>query len=247
MQPEPPVPPPQSWEHLFDRDPHSAVGFRVGLATAALIHAAVFAVTWPTVAQAPPREPEEVLIPFVLTDVRYPERQPEPELVPRVELPPRPPTSPPVVSVPPGTEPLSASVMEEPPSGQAPVFAPPPVVEPPPAAVPPPAEPVRVGGKVAPPELLFEVEPRYPEAARRAGIQGVVILDLVIDTAGAVESVTVLRGLPLGLTQSAVDAVSEWRFAPSTLHRQPIRIRYTLTVRFTLEMGRPSTLNRRDR
>jgi hypothetical protein len=33
---------------------------------------------------------------------------------------------------------------------------------------------------------------------------------------------------------SAVDAVSEWRFAPSTLHRQPIRIRYVLTVRFTL-------------
>ena len=233
MQAEPPAPSPQSWEHLFDRDPHSAVGFRVGLTAAVIIHAAVFAVTWPTVAQAPPHEPEEVLIPFVLTDVRYPERPPEPELVPSVELPPRP-AGPPIVSVPPSTEPEAATVVEELPSEQPVIFVPPPVEGPPPAVVSPPTEPVPVGGRVAPPDLLFEVEPRYNEAARRAGIQGVVILDLVIDTSGAVESVAVLGGLPLGLTQSAVDAVSQWRFTPSTLDGRPIRIRYVLTVRFTL-------------
>jgi protein TonB len=85
-----------------------------------------------------------------------------------------------------------------------------------------------------PPELLYEVRPRYPEPARSARIEGVVILDLVIDTKGRVASITVLRGLPLGLTESAVDAVERWRFEPSAFNGRPVAVRYILTVRFTL-------------
>jgi len=223
---------PQSWEHLFDRDPSSAVGFRVGVAAAVLIHAAVFAVTWPTIAQAPPREPEPVLIPFPISTLRPPERPPEAILI---EVPQVQPTSgPPIVPAPPDHEPISAHVIEDlPPPGVTTVLIPP-IVQPPPEITASPSEPVLVGGKVAAPEVVLRVEPHYTEPARRAGIQGVVILDLVIDTHGAVESVTVLRGLPLGLTGSAVTAVEQWRFEPSTYRDHPVRVRYILTVRFTL-------------
>jgi len=99
---------------------------------------------------------------------------------------------------------------------------------------PPPPTIVWVNQQVAPPELLHKVEPRYPETARLAGIRGVVILELVIDTAGTVESVKVHRGLPLGLTQSAVEAVTQWRFKPSSYNGHPVAVRYILTVRFNL-------------
>jgi TonB family protein len=224
---------PQSWEHLFDRDPSSAVGFRVGVAAALLIHAAVFAVTWPTIAQAPPADPEPLLIRFPITNLRPVDPPPEPVLreVPLAQRS----SGPPIVSVPPEHDPISALAIEELPPLGATTWVAPPIVAPPPEIAAPTSEPVLVGGKVAAPEVVFRVEPRYTEPARRAGIQGVVILDLVIGTGGSVESVAVLRGLPLGLTESATDAVEQWRFAPSTLDDLPVRVRYILTVRFTLE------------
>ena len=53
---------PQSWEHLLEKDPHTGTGFRVGIVVAALVHTAIFAVTWPTIAQSPPEAPEEEFI-----------------------------------------------------------------------------------------------------------------------------------------------------------------------------------------
>jgi TonB family protein len=75
----------------------------------------------------------------------------------------------------------------------------------------------------------------YPEAARRARIQGVVVLECIIGKDGIVQDVKVLRGLPLGLTESAVDAVNKWRFKPSTLNNKPVEVLYILTVRFNLQ------------
>ena len=43
-----------------------------------------------------------------------------------------------------------------------------------------------------------------------------------------------LRGLPLGLTTSAVDAVKQWRFEASRYKNNPVRVRYILTVHFYL-------------
>ena len=79
---------PQSWEHLLEKDPHGGTRFRLGIMAAVLIHAGIFAITWPTVAQAPPAEPEPVLIPVQLANLAPPE--PEPEII-RIEVPERPP------------------------------------------------------------------------------------------------------------------------------------------------------------
>jgi protein TonB len=105
---------------------------------------------------------------------------------------------------------------------------------------PPPPEPegpVRfvVGGNITEPEKLSGPNPIYPEAARRARIQGVVVLECTIGKDGTVTEAKVLRGLPLGLTEAAQDAVRKWRFKASTLNGKPVEVLYILTVRFNLQ------------
>jgi periplasmic protein TonB len=102
---------------------------------------------------------------------------------------------------------------------------------------PEPEGPIRfvVGGNITEPRKVSGPNPLYPEAARRARIQGVVVLECTIGKNGIVNSVKVLRGLPLGLTEAAVDAVNKWRFEPSTLNGKPVEVLYILTVRFNLQ------------
>jgi protein TonB len=105
---------------------------------------------------------------------------------------------------------------------------------------PPPPEPegpVRfvVGGNITEPKKISGPTPIYPEAARRARIQGVVVLECTIGKDGRVQNVKVLRGLPLGLTETAVDAVNKWKFEASTLNGKPVEVLYILTVRFNLQ------------
>ena len=67
-----------------------------------------------------------------------------------------------------------------------------------------------------------------------------MVLDAVIDAEGRVASVKVLRGLPLGLTEAAQEAVREWRFEPATLHGAPVAVEFVLAVRFSLGEEAPS-------
>jgi len=83
------------------------------------------------------------------------------------------------------------------------------------------------------PVKIHAPSPDYPQVALNAGFGGVVILECVIDRQGAVRVGKVLRGEPLGLTEAAVAAVEQWRFEPSTLGGKPVDVIYVLTVRFT--------------
>lgn len=85
-------------------------------------------------------------------------------------------------------------------------------------------KPVRIGGR----------DPVYTEAARKARIEGTVIVEATIDRAGRVTEARVLRGLPLGLSESALAAVETWLFEPSTLSGEPINVRYRVLVNFSL-------------
>ena len=96
-------------------------------------------------------------------------------------------------------------------------------------------KPMRVGGDVAPPIATRRVDPVYTDVARKAHIEGLVIVETIIDRDGNVTDVRILKGLPMGLDQSAIDAVKRWKFTPGSLNGQPVPVIFTLTVNFKLQ------------
>jgi len=112
----------------------------------------------------------------------------------------------------------------------------PPLPPSPPPLPPPPAakvEPFRVSHMELA-DLVHRVNPAYPPLARQARVQGVVVLEAVINKEGAIESLRVVTGHPL-LNQSAVDAVKQWRYRPLMLNGEPTEVITTVTVTFTLQ------------
>jgi periplasmic protein TonB len=97
----------------------------------------------------------------------------------------------------------------------------------------PPSGPVRVGGAIREPKRLKLVQPRYPDIAKQARVQGVVILECTIDTRGRVTDVKVLRGIPL-LDAAAIEAVEQWVYEPTLLNGVPVPVIMTVTVNFKL-------------
>jgi len=81
--------------------------------------------------------------------------------------------------------------------------------------------------------LLRRVEPVYPEAARRANFQGVVMLDAVIAADGTVVNLHPLSG-PDALVSAAMDAARWWRFRPYRVHGEATAVETTLSVEFRL-------------
>ena len=93
---------------------------------------------------------------------------------------------------------------------------------------------MRVGGELQTPALLKRVGPEYPELAVRAQVEGVVILEAVVDQLGRVEDVRVLRSIPL-LDNAAKAAVRQWEYSPLLLNGKPERFIVTVTVSFRLK------------
>ncbi|NNF59574.1 MAG: energy transducer TonB, partial [Rhodothermaceae bacterium] len=122
--------------------------------------------------------------------------------------------------------------------------APPPPPPPPPSA-PPPAEP-----EPEPEPEIFEVvenmpEPiggiaaiqsniQYPEMARRAGIEGRVFVQFVVDEQGRPSEIRVVRGIGGGCDEAAVEAVRQARFTPGRQRGRPVKVRMSLPVTFRL-------------
>lgn len=94
--------------------------------------------------------------------------------------------------------------------------------------------PVKANGDIKPPKVLKMIKPVYPEAARKEGIEGVVILEATADAKGQVEKVKVLQSVPV-LDQAAIDAVKQWIYEPLILNGKPTPVVFTVTVRFTLD------------
>ncbi|HUG38566.1 MAG TPA: energy transducer TonB [Candidatus Limnocylindrales bacterium] len=101
-----------------------------------------------------------------------------------------------------------------------------------PEAPPPPAA-VRVGGQIKEPKKLKNVSPVYPDIAKQARVQGIVILECTISPQGRVTDVKLLRGIPL-LDAAAVDAVKQWVYSPTLLNGVPVPVIMTVTVNFKL-------------
>ncbi len=90
------------------------------------------------------------------------------------------------------------------------------------------------------PKIVYSVAPKYPEDARRAGVEGRVLLDVVVETDGTVGDVTPaveVEDYP-SFSKAAVRAVKQWRFAPATDGGDPIRLSVKLPIRFELDPTR---------
>lgn len=94
---------------------------------------------------------------------------------------------------------------------------------------------VHVGGNVQAPVKLHAPRPGYTEEARQARIQGVVMLQVIVDTEGNVTRPLVLKPLPMGLADLAVETVLQWKFKPATRDGEPVPVYYNLTVNFSLQ------------
>ncbi len=110
------------------------------------------------------------------------------------------------------------------------------VLPPPPPPPLPPPDAVRVGGAdgIQPPQRIKDVRPVYPQAAKDAGIQGIVILEAVIGPDGKVQSTKVVRSVP-ELDQAARETVSQWEFTPTVKNGKAVPVIMTMTVNFTLK------------
>jgi len=84
-----------------------------------------------------------------------------------------------------------------------------------------------------PPQVLKQVRPEYPDMARQAELEGVVLLLVGIDEFGNVIEATVLQSIP-GLDDAALEAIYKWKFKPAKQRDVPVPVRISIPIRFTL-------------
>lgn len=97
-------------------------------------------------------------------------------------------------------------------------------------------QPIRVG-LLQKPRKLHEVVPDYPEPARLARIQGVVVIEAATDVYGRVATARVVSGNAL-LNEAALRAVRQWMYEPYVVGGVPHPVIFTVTVTFALAAGR---------
>jgi TonB family protein len=106
-----------------------------------------------------------------------------------------------------------------------------------------PASPVpqriRIGGNVQSAKIISKPLPLYPDAAKKAHIEGAVILHVIIAKDGSVQTVQYISG-PQELTQAAMDGVRQWKYQPTLLNGEPVEVDTTVSVVFTLGDSAPS-------
>ncbi len=94
-------------------------------------------------------------------------------------------------------------------------------------------DPVRVGSGIKPPIKVKHVNPTYPQEAIDAKAQGIVVIEALINVDGEVAEAKVIRDVPL-LSDSALQAVRQWRFTPTQVNGQTVPVIMTVTVSFRL-------------
>lgn len=88
---------------------------------------------------------------------------------------------------------------------------------------------------VVQPVKIHHVAPRYPANARRAGVEGVVVLEATVGVDGSVGNVTVVRGPGRGLREAAIEAVRQWRYRPGTVDGEATEMLIGVQVQFSID------------
>ena len=215
--------------HTFAlEDKEDSKALKVAYGIAIVVHAIFFFINFPTFAKELTAEKKKPKV-FVIQQVRFKPPPPKQEQqIPKpkakkVPIPDPTPDEPEPIRIPEPEEELEIPDIDDL------VIAVP--------EAPPPVDtgPIYITGEVVKPEKLTEVIPQYTEIARKARVQGVVILQTIIDKQGNITDVKVLKGLAMGLTEAAVTAVKQWKYKPATLRGKPVAVYFNLTVNFQLQ------------
>ncbi len=93
---------------------------------------------------------------------------------------------------------------------------------------------MNIGPGVNTPFLAHSPDPQYTEEARRARIEGVVVISTIVDENGVPRNIQVIRPLGHGLDEKAIEAVSQYRFRPATFRKNPVAVKVNIEVHFKM-------------
>jgi TonB family protein len=92
-----------------------------------------------------------------------------------------------------------------------------------------------VGGGVSAPEVIHSVQPQFTAEARSQNYQGVVAVQLIVDSQGFPQDVRVVRHLGMGLDEEAIAAVKQYRFRPAAYQGRSVSVQMVIDVDFRLD------------
>ena len=87
---------------------------------------------------------------------------------------------------------------------------------------------------ITPPRIISRVEPVYTEQARKAHLQGTIVLYVEVTPEGQLQNVQLLQGLGMGVDELAVERISQWRFEPATKEGKPVTVVILVEANFSL-------------
>ena len=88
--------------------------------------------------------------------------------------------------------------------------------------------------EVSTPVVLYMLDPDYSDQARKARLEGTVVLRLTVEKTGIPANIKVMRGLGMGLDEKAVEAVKQWKFRPASRNGAALAFETTVEVNFRL-------------
>lgn len=84
------------------------------------------------------------------------------------------------------------------------------------------------------PRPLNEFRIPYPDQAKALNIQGVVVMDILVDEKGVVRDAILIEGPGYGLNEAAIEAIKQFKFSPALIEKQPVAVRLRYGYRFVL-------------
>ena len=84
------------------------------------------------------------------------------------------------------------------------------------------------------PVAQFQARPQYPFEMRRAGINGEVVVDFIVDTNGVVQNAYAIRSSQREFEAAAVQAVSKWKFKPGRKGGRAVNTHMQVPIVFSL-------------
>ena len=102
-------------------------------------------------------------------------------------------------------------------------------------SLPPADKPLKVGGGVSAPKVIYRQEPQYTEGARKAHVQGTVLLWLIVRADGTVGDIKVEKSLDKELDENAIASVKRWRFIPAEKNGESVAVEAHIEVTFHLD------------